>query len=612
MKKFVRLALAASATCCGAVVTHPHEVAPVAALQAHARLRTAHTASLGATDYATWALYGSTTLVILIIVFGTMFAVRSGEAKDVDDGEKAARAEPLVGAAGEPSAEAASSKTAGAGEKKQEHVDFERLLKLLAKRAAQQVGPKVAKVHSVRGVLMAHLLSLKNSVTTFVMDEAMSTLGTVLREAGAEEFMLLLNPSASATASLPPVSILLAGLLSPVVLTISLVIHLSQVFLVLLPTLCLCIWALYTDWTTLPSCAVPTIHLWVFVQGGVALLLTIAHLAMTASIQSSKNSINAKIEGMKERLREAVSDGELSIDEIRELFIIVSILLEHSLVEEDKLRRSVWRTVIGYGTIFWMATVLWTFVIVLGWTFVPGMVAFHAAAASVAGDSFCGAWATVFTARLTCVLSLLFLLFNTLSVMQFVSDQLVVSEAYSAAVIAQARSFDQSMLGLPVVETVVKAFLLRGTGDSLKAQIAMSRGESQALESQRDALTSKIEDLNNRIKLYEAEAQVLKREAGVVDDDSATEAALSSAMEGEIARAKELEKATKEEIDQLYAKMLDAAAKIRNQSLEAFSSAQEAATEGMQSAQQAAQSGSQVAMQAAQQAAQQATQQMGR
>jgi len=488
-------------------------------------------------------------------------------------------------------------------------VDFERMLKLLAKRAAQQVGPKVAKAHSVRGVLMGHLLSLR---TNFVKDEALSTLGTVLREAGAEEFMLLLNPSASAAANLPPVSILLAGLLSPVVLTISLIIHLSQVFLVLIPTLALCIWAIYIDRNTLAGCAVPTIQVWVFAQAAIALILMVAHLMMTAAIQSSKSSINTKVEGMKDRLREAVSDGELSIDEIRELLIIVSILLEHSLVEEDKLRRSVWRSVIGYGTMVWMATVLWTFVIVLGWTFVPGMVAFHAAAAGVAGDDFCGAWATVFTARLTCVLSLLFLLFNTLSVVQFISDRLVTSESYSAAVLSHARAFDQTMLGLPVVETFVKAFLLRGTGESFKAQIAVSRGQSQALEKQRDALSAKAEELSRRIKSYEEEAAALKKEAGLKDEDAETQAQLQAYVDSEVARAKQIEKETKEEIDRLYEKMVAAAANIRNQSLDAMTAAQKQAAEGLESAQQAAGQAAASGADLAAQARQQAEQQLGR
>jgi len=556
-------------------VTHPHGAAPAmhphsAAPAAHARLRPGQAALLQAADYVTWATYGGAAAVVLLVLCGVIMAMRVG-------GDKAAEADaeqPADVVIDEAAAASAAEAAADSAEPtKQERVDFEKLLKLLAKRAAQKVGPKVAKVHSIRSVLMTHVLSFRKSMTNFIMDEFMSTVGVIFREVGAEEFMLMLNPAASSTAGLPPASILLAGLLSPVILTVSLIIHLSQVFFVFLPTLALCAWAIWMDRHTLDDCAVPTIRPWVYVQASTAFLLVVAHLAVTAQIQSSKNSINAKIEGMKERLRQAVSDQELSVDEIRELLIIVSILLEHSLVEEDKLRRSAWRSVIGYGTMFWMVTVLWNFVLVLGWTFVPGMVAFHAAAAEVAGDDYCGAWATVFAARLTCVVSLLFMMFNMLSVVQFFSDKLVISEAYSSAVISQARKLDQTMLGTPVVETVVKAFLLRGTGDSLKAQIAMSRGETAALESERDDLVTRIDDLNRRIQLYQTEAEVLKREAGIVDEEPSAEAAAQTAMSSDMSRAKVLEEATKEEIDHLYAKMLAATANIRNQGLEALSSA---------------------------------------
>lgn len=555
----------------------------------------------------TYLLYGGIATALAVVLGGVAFFVARQKRPAEDTTKDAADAtdERSSGSTGAPAPSAPSAPPPPISE-----VNLERFLKLLAKRAAQQVGPKLSKAHKVKSVLETRMSGLRTKVAGFLLDEVYGVVAKVLREVEAEEAMLIFDPAAAAAANLPPASILLAGLLSPIVLSVSLVIHLSQVLLVLIPVLAMCGWALYVDKDTLGKCAVPTLSVWIYWQGGVSLVLLVSHLATTVQIQLGKISIKEKMDSMQDRVVEALSDGELTIMEIRELFLVSAILLEHALVVEDGLRRSIWRTIIGYGTIAWMGMTLWTFVLVLGWTFVPGVVAFHPSAAKVAGDQFCGAWATVFTARLSCVLSLLFLMFNLGSVIQWISDNLVTSEAYSAVVIGQAKKFDDSTGGFPVAQTLVKAFLLRGNGDSIKDQIAQSYNRKYALQQQQKELIGRIDTLQQRIEGHKAEAILLKRAQGIEEDDldAMGEKMLisgSAAAENAADQAKAIEKKTKEELQVMYEKLREAAARVQQSevvrsALAQAKEIQEVGVEGnLQRASQAASSGLAAAQDAA-------------
>lgn len=482
-------------------------------------------------------------------------------------------------------------------------VDLEKFVQLFAKRMVMAAGPKITKVNNVRNALQKSVVGLKKKTSLFLQDEFYAAMGRVLREANAEEAMLLLHPSESVGLSLPPASILIAGLLSPVVLSVSLVIHLSQVFIVLVPVAAMCFWAIYTDMGVLNSCAIPTISYWVYVQGALALVLLCCHLVTSINIVKGKASIQAKVETLEGRFVEALSDGELSMDEARELFLVLAILLEHCLVVEDNLRRSIWRMLIGCCTLLWILTVVWTFVLVLGWSFVPGMVSFHPSAAGVPGSHYCGAWATVLCARLACVVSLFFLLLNLASVAQFLSDQLVLAETYSATVLKKARKFDESMLGVPVVETFVRAFLLRGTADTLNAQLNQSQNSIGTLEKEQDEIAAKLDVISKRILHHKAQADALRAVAGHGDGqaedlfmkDSMTDVTLSSfpVPSEALEQAQKLEQATKTELNELYKRIREAIDQLSQSGAveEALAQAQQAAAEGLAQAQKSASAG---------------------
>ena len=545
-----------------------------------------------------WALYGGIGAGILACIGGTAFAM-AGTKNSADQKEEEAREVVL-----------------GSQAAKNADMDAEKLVKTVAKRAVQMVGPKLAKANMVKGILEQHVYGFPLKAQAFLASEMYSTVGAVLKEMEAEEAMVMFGMGSDGSISVPPMSVLLAGLLSPVILSVSFFIHLLQVVVVLVPVAAMAGWAIWNDQETLMSCAVPGMWIWIYAIGALATILAIAHCISMASIASGKAQIHQKAEEMKDEILEAVGDGELTVEECRKIFLVSSVLLEHALMVEDNLRRSVWRNVIGMGTIAWFLLTIWNFWIVLIYTFVPGVVAFHPSAKEVAGDDYCGAWATVFTARLTCVLALLFVVFNMISMMQYISDQLVTSEGYFAGILGQAKKFDQSSVGVPVMQTMVKAFLLRGNGDTLASHIAHASNQQAALEDERDRLQSVKESLEGRIAGHKSEANQLRKELGleeVIDAptgpsmadkaaamgdkvrghaDAASAAAREAGQMAEDAvadaklRAAELEKVTREELENLIKKIMDAAEQVRNS--EAVRQAIEQAEKAKEQAEQAA------------------------
>jgi len=175
-------------------------------------------------------------VLLLALIGGAAFGIYRHMQNSKEQGEKEA---PLV--EGEAAASAAAPVVIDESETathytKGQRVDLERFLQLAARRAVHQVGPKLTKAANVRQVIVNHVYGFKSRAMSFLGSELMATVAQLLKEAGAEEVMVLLDPQESMASNLPPLSVLLAGLLSPVVLAISLVIHLSQIFMVLSPS----------------------------------------------------------------------------------------------------------------------------------------------------------------------------------------------------------------------------------------------------------------------------------------------------------------------------------------------------------------------------------------
>lgn len=561
----------------------------------------------------TWkaGLYAGLALVGGIALGGAVCYLVAAKKKQAE--------EPLVEDAGE--APLASGRSEGAGsaaagsaadgsavpepEPQTQSADYERLLRALSQRVAQKVGPKLAKGQAVRGIIEERVMTIKEKAKAFFLNELNTTAGQLLKAIEAEEAMLLLDWNNAVASNFPPISVLLAGLLSPTLLSLRQLAHMLQLVVGLLPILALCIWATIRDYNTV--CAIPTIFAWVYVQGGLALILSFAHLMVYLKISSGKKILTAKAEAMNEKLQAAnagsSSAEEMGLSEMRELFVCSTVLLQQALLVEDGVRNSIWHKITGAGSLLWMVTTIWNFVIVMGWTFMPGIIAFHPKAASVAAEAYCGALITVLSARVICVLHLLFMGINVMTVVTWISDVMTSSPSFGQGVLKQAEKLDKGILGVPVIQTLVKAFLLRGGMDLSSSQLAVAVNERANLEKEREKAQYRLNEVDSQLAACKAVEEALQAKAGK-DTSSDLEASISqlenlgdtdmnawkekgaAAIADLQVQATALEEATTKDIEVIMQKITEAAEAI--QSSEGYQSAMAKASAAAELAQQKA------------------------
>ena len=79
----------------------------------------------------------------------------------------------------------------------------------------------------------------------------------------------------------------------------------------------------------------------------------------------------------------------------------------------------------------------------------------------------------VLVLKISMLLSVLYLFLNLATVVQWLCDLMVESKGFSNIVISQTRKADKGGTGLPIMEILAKAFLLRGGDDSIVSQLAV-------------------------------------------------------------------------------------------------------------------------------------------
>jgi len=387
-------------------------------------------------------------------------------------------------------------------------VDYEKLLRTFAQAAAQTVGPKLAKGQAVRNIFETKVERFAHKSKAFVMDEIHGTAGAVLTALGAQEAMLLLDWESAVDANFPPASILLAGVLSPVLLGLALLNHIAQALLYFLPIACLCIASLYIDQGQ--PCFIPSIFYWLWAHVFFATVLFLAHIANAIKIQMGKAWLRSEIDEASAKLKDIQGHADHGLTDLREFFICNCVIVQKALLLEDGVRRSIFNNIIGLFTMVWLGLTIWTFVVVLGWTFVPGTIAFHHSAADAAGDEYCGAWMTVLTARLCCIIGIVFLGINIMTVNAWFSDALKYNPEYEKMVLNNAKKIDDGAGGIPVAQLLVKAFVLRGSSDTLEMQMSGANMEKKVLEKKQYAAQAELADIESRIATESSNHERLK------------------------------------------------------------------------------------------------------
>jgi hypothetical protein len=396
-------------------------------------------------------------------------------------------------------------------------IDYEALVKALAERAVHIVGPKVAKGQAAKRIIQDKCNRIMDKSSHFIVDELVATLARVFKALDAEEAMLLLDWSGDSSASFPAAPILVAGLLSPMILNVCVWVHVVQVVFIFIPIVVLCMGSIANDWGE--RCGIPGIFIWCYSMLVVACVLGIANATMAKQIIDGKQVMSAKVDALQQRTIELKQKDatELTAADLREVFVTSAVILEQGLVVEDNMRKSRWNQVLGAGCAVWLFMNLWTFWIVLRWVFVPGIVAFHKSAAEVSGDAYCGATATVFTANFSCLLCMLFIFLNVLSVLKWLSDRHVNNSYFQKLVLSKASDMDKDMLGIPIASLVAKAFFLRGGTDLLSAHLDRAKEEKLDLDKTRREKQAKLNELDSRITKVKAEALKVMEETSNAD-----------------------------------------------------------------------------------------------
>jgi len=392
-----------------------------------------------------------------------------------------------------------------------DYTDVESLLKTSATRIVEQLKPKLEAGGKVRSILEHKANDFQDKAKQFVLGELNGTASALLRAIESEEAPILLGFNQAVEASFPPVPVLLAGCLSPSLLAASRWSHVLQLCFLFLPIFLSSAYAVYEDFGQV--CGIPTMIPWIYTAFFLSLILTMGHLMLAMQLSSGKAALKAKSEEISARLAHNAADGETDFSDMQEIFIGGSVLVQQALLTEDTIRRSFWYHAIGAGTALWLIACLWNAIIVIGWTFVPGTIAFHEKAHSVAGGAFCGAWASVFTARVVCILMPLFFFLNVLQVIDWIVKSLINSSSFGKTMLSIAEQADAGMMGLPVVQMLVKAFVLRGSTDTAASKLTVALAEKVRLQREHAEVCAELEAIERNIKMNKKTTRALKKKA---------------------------------------------------------------------------------------------------
>lgn len=351
-------------------------------------------------------------------------------------------------------------------QKQGEFTDVESLLHNSVDQMVKQAKPHFEEGGRVRALVEERAWGFQDRAKNFMLNELNTTSAKLLKAIEADEASILLEFNNAVESSFPPVPVMLAGVLSPTILSINGLFHTIQLVVVFMPLAVASAWAVYTDWGVV--CNIPGMIAWMYAAFFVSLFLTVGNICLMNQVNGGLAALKAKSTEIRERIEHNAADGETDFNDMQEIFIGHNVLVQQALLTEDKIRRSFWHDVVGAGTCLWLIVSIWNFVVVIGWTFMPHQVAFHVKAAVIDGHpnpEYCGAWASVFVARVVCMIVPIFFVLNLLQVIGWILQSLVNSPAFSKSLLGAAEAADRSMTGLPIVQQIVKAFVLRGSTD---------------------------------------------------------------------------------------------------------------------------------------------------
>eukprot|EP00930_Biecheleria_cincta_P061641 TRINITY_DN47203_c0_g1_i1.p1 TRINITY_DN47203_c0_g1~~TRINITY_DN47203_c0_g1_i1.p1 ORF type:complete len:779 (+),score=194.43 TRINITY_DN47203_c0_g1_i1:71-2407(+) len=397
--------------------------------------------------------------------------------------------------------------------------DYDRLLQEAVQKTAEALAPKIVKGQALRSLAEGRVAGFATRAQAFLMNEVNEAAGEVCEILDVPEAMLLLDKGSGAFDKMPGVSVILAGILSPFVLQTMLMLHATQLVAVLLPYCCLVTWALYTDLGTVCP-AIPTLKLWIAVQVILNYVLIGSRAWLLLTIYRGQQKLQKRIKEMKEDMlmKQNASQGLSGLKELMKGHFAV---VRQGLVVEDSIQTSPARHLVGACTLAWTVATLWTLTLVLGWATVPGEVNYSPAMYQLSPESFCGAWATVLTARVSALVAVLIVISNFGTVFHWLVDLARHDDSFVGSVIDHAKTFDENHMGLPVAQLLARAFLLRDTKDMTFTRLALASDQKSRLEKEVSAAEKSLQALQAELQSQEHVVSCLEQEADEFGDHAA-------------------------------------------------------------------------------------------
>mmetsp|Transcript_6719 Transcript_6719/g.11559 ORF Transcript_6719/g.11559 Transcript_6719/m.11559 type:complete len:820 (-) Transcript_6719:100-2559(-) len=386
--------------------------------------------------------------------------------------------------------------------------EYDKLLRTLATEAVHRVGPTLARGHALRGVVEKRAAALAKQAKFCFLNELNNAAGDFCEAVDAPEAMLLFDLEGAVESHFPSWSVLLAGLMAPLVLHLTLRGHILQICLMLLPIAIMCSASLFLDFHH--SCSViPSLWAWLVVQTLLAFVLIVVRLMLSVETHRGQKLLGARIKAEQEkqdRLLQRKQGTTGGLKGLRELFVSKAGLLQHALVIEHDLRRSSLRHVVGSGTVLWLLVTVWGWVLIVGWTFMPGVVYFS----RKPSPGHCSTLVTVFTLKASCAIMILGILSNIGTVLHWIADLLVEDERFSSFVMRYAADTDQIFLGLPITQILAKAFVLRGSADLTFSRLSIAVSEKARLAEELVLAKSHLEQVQQQLNMQQATVDELK------------------------------------------------------------------------------------------------------
>mmetsp|Transcript_124659 Transcript_124659/g.399373 ORF Transcript_124659/g.399373 Transcript_124659/m.399373 type:complete len:972 (-) Transcript_124659:83-2998(-) len=380
-----------------------------------------------------------------------------------------------------------------------------------AKKMFDQFQEKMEVGSRAREIVEKDAMGFQEKAKVFLINELNTTAHALLKAVDEEEASMLLEFNRSLEASFPPVSVLIAGMMSPAILSMSVVGHFVQLFGLFLP---IAIGTGLAAWEDMGShCDIPSLTGWTYFTFVITFILVLSHGNLGMQIWAGRKALEAKTSEISKRLADNAADGDISISDIQEIFIGSTVLVQEALLLEDSVKRSPWRTLIGPCTLLWMIAVIWNFVLVVGWTFVPGQISFYLGASDASAGAFCGSWASVFVARIVVLITPFFFFINVFACIQWLIQTLLNSDTVSSSVLSAAQDFDKQNTGIPVVEILLKAFLLRGSTDVSSARLTVALGEALRLSKEQQDLEGQLNEVECALKNRKIDQEVMEAAA---------------------------------------------------------------------------------------------------